>query len=127
MKIRNGFVSNSSSASFILYGDYFELPWPRQVEGCQKLLKELKIDATLEIEDEDPSEWDMLDQVRGLLEEADFDVFQGECGIYYGAIVHECEVDKCTTEALCKKLRAAKRKAARLGFGDTPQLIYTSS
>ena len=51
MKIRNGFVSNSSSSSFLVYGS----ECPRSVENdekCAELIKELGIEYIYGYEDE---------------------------------------------------------------------------
>ena len=130
MKIRMGFVSNSSSSNFILYGNYFEIDYRNEISSCTSFLKSVGLDPSklkTTCEDGDIVEgWELRERISNMLQEKGFDVQQNEGGLYYGVILEDYEVDG-STDAVCKKLKSAKIKAKKLGIKDKLQLVYTSS
>lgn len=66
MKIRNGFVSNSSSSSFCIYGTYIQDPSLLTAEFREKLMKELGKDSWEQVE-EDCDSYEMRDTISDLL------------------------------------------------------------
>jgi hypothetical protein len=126
MKIRYGFVSNSSSSSFLLYGDYFEADWRNTDASYKEFFKSLSLGpCNLSTKDEDGDEkedWQLMEELSKILEEKGYDTLVSECGVYYGVIVYP----EGETDIVCKELQEAKLRAKKLKLKDNIELIYTS-
>jgi len=84
MKIRNGFVSNSSSSSFLIYGVYLEE---------EEVIKHFGIDCVSDPDDEDYDEDEIWEKVEaiGLSYYGPSEMWDG---YYFGESLSECADDQ---------------------------------
>jgi len=75
MKIRNGFVSNSSSSSFCIYGTYIEF------DDLMEKIKEMNFLSEEEIETVEEDNWE-LESI--LSDKTDLSVYSGDGDVWIG-------------------------------------------
>lgn len=81
MKIRNGFVSNSSTSSFLIYGAYLESEdiVTAFKNNIDKIKEKSPDDAAVAYYEESPEDYDdyfeMLDSLSDLMEDKDIDTW----------------------------------------------------
>lgn len=86
MKLRNGFISNSSSSSFVVFGDTFEEENIPEDTFVQTSLNNYEITLPIVQADKEFG-WDII-RYKGILTKLNFAI----CQVYYTAITnYECE------------------------------------
>ena len=122
MKIRSGLVSNSSSSSFLMMGEYFETSWQDEKRDSKKFLEQMGLDAS-GLDGSDG--YEVYERVEQALVNAGFDVYMDECGMYYGIIVLY-DYGTISSDELINELKDAKKRAKKLNISDTVKVVYTS-